>query len=183
MCTRRLIPARAGNIYKEKSCLLTRTAHPRSRGEHTRSRLATIGRDGSSPLARGTYMSSYTVFKGNRLIPARAGNIQSRIAWSLRPTTHPRSRGEHSAFFTIVARGFGSSPLARGTCPGRARRGSSWRLIPARAGNIGGTYLPRMAAAAHPRSRGEHCFSSAREMRPSGSSPLARGTSHQKSHA
>ena len=50
----RLIPARAGNMQGANAESVTRTAHPRSRGEHhTEDRSGKIGR-GSSPLARGT---------------------------------------------------------------------------------------------------------------------------------
>ena len=93
-----------------------------------------------------------------------------------RRAAHPRSRGEHTTGTPCIVAGGGSSPLARGTCPGRARRGSSWRLIPARAGNMSRASAARVFMAAHPRSRGEHRrhLSSAHGCR--GSSPLARGT-------
>ena len=50
------------------------------------------------------------------------------------------------------------------------------RLIPARAGNILEPNLKNVAAAAHPRSRGEHLRDLKREVLKGGSSPLARGT-------
>ena len=71
---------------------------------------------------------------------------------------------------------WGSSPLARGTrgcCrSGQHRRG----LIPARAGNTALLLLFLVVAGAHPRSRGEHIFPTARPSHVPGSSPLARGT-------
>ena len=50
----RLIPARAGNIGARPPFTSWRTAHPRSRGEHTRQISSRTPELGSSPLARGT---------------------------------------------------------------------------------------------------------------------------------
>ena len=50
----RLIPARAGNIGARPQFTSWRTAHPRSRGEHTRQISSRTPELGSSPLARGT---------------------------------------------------------------------------------------------------------------------------------
>ena len=133
---------------------------------------------GSSPLARGTYGAAQKPYALARLIPARAGNMSDRTPTRNRPQAHPRSRGEHHCPVSEWKARCGSSPLARGTCIRGCRRCRGSRLIPARAGNIGASYPTRGRRAAHPRSRGEHCFSSAREIKPSGSSPLARGTLH-----
>ena len=69
----------------------------------------------------------------------------------------------------------GSSPLARGKHGGDRKRRQGSRLIPARAGKTDLAVSGRLAAGAHPRSRGEnrlpgHCYTAL-----SGSSPLARG--------
>ena len=50
----RLIPARAGNIPITLMELSTKSAHPRSRGEHRSCASCRICWNGSSPLARGT---------------------------------------------------------------------------------------------------------------------------------
>ena len=70
----------------------------------------------------------------------------------------------------------GSSPLARGTLFFAAAVINRCRLIPARAGNMSSLDAAAVAAAAHPRSRGEHraALNDLEEM--GGSSPLARGT-------
>ena len=70
----------------------------------------------------------------------------------------------------------GSSPLARGTRSRRLVTGSSWRLIPARAGNTVFVPAGRNCNKAHPRSRGEHKEHDIKEHAHRGSSPLARGT-------
>ena len=70
----RLIPARAGNTSALQRCVLRRSAHPRSRGEHASGKLSQITSGGSSPLARGTHFSKIPSGWSWRLIPARAGN-------------------------------------------------------------------------------------------------------------
>ena len=113
---RRLIPARAGNICWRSHDGISRTAHPRSRGEHGFHHCHAKGAGGSSPLARGTSC-------------AVCQKQFSRLA-------HPRSRGEHCHNRRIGCLSCGSSPLARGTLSGRRVPAVLIRLIPARAGNI-----------------------------------------------
>ena len=155
-CVLRLIPARAGNMTwfsrRPKVC----PAHPRSRGEHSWVRAHDGERSGSSPLARGTCAAVTAHPAGERLIPARAGNICG-VQPGCRPRpAHPRSRGEHFCATGYQSSSSGSSPLARGTCYGHDASSRPGRLIPARAGNISCAFLPARLAAAHPRSRGEH---------------------------
>ena len=50
----RLIPARAGNMPRQRHCPGLEAAHPRSRGEHRYGLVGTDTNAGSSPLARGT---------------------------------------------------------------------------------------------------------------------------------
>ena len=121
-------------------------------------------------------MSSYTVFKGNRLIPARAGNTATRSTCFSASPAHPRSRGEHQPLHLPRPCSAGSSPLARGTRHGGRLPSPLRRLIPARAGNTGARPQTRFALAAHPRSRGEHLGGFLRLRGRQGSSPLARGT-------
>ena len=70
----RLIPARAGNTDSVVGGHGVCPAHPRSRGEHMPllPRLSLWA--GSSPLARGTHLSTAHATACLRLIPARAGN-------------------------------------------------------------------------------------------------------------
>ena len=89
---------------------------------------------------------------------------------------HPRSRGEHdqqdNAHYPLL----GSSPLARGTSDSVLHSRRTFRLIPARAGNIDEIPEHYRLQAAHPRSRGEHFTVEAVAAHFVGSSPLARGT-------
>ena len=153
------------------------SAHPRSRGEHERTRLDRRGCLGSSPLARGTCVESRSRCPGLRLIPARAGNMTRCYSRSSTWPAHPRSRGEHDGQTATSDVPGGSSPLARGTFRRLQPRRPRQRLIPARAGNISRPRRAPIAPAAHPRSRGEHQPCWWPPPIPSGSSPLARGTS------
>ena len=111
----RLIPARAGNIAAQNASKAGSPAHPRSRGEHVIGEATTTYEGGSSPLARGTLVSLRSRCLRGRLIPARAGNIDSYGDKVIKGAAHPRSRGEHLSFPAACGRRGGSSPLARGT--------------------------------------------------------------------
>ena len=161
-----LIPARAGNTSSQGFLANFSTAHPRSRGEHTRhSRRARLC-VGSSPLARGTRYYIATLKAGLRLIPARAGNTAKVHATRGEISAHPRSRGEHIMVDASVSQRRGSSPLARGTRARGRACGVPTRLIPARAGNTTSGTVAIAIATAHPRSRGEHTPRSTRGKMP-----------------
>ena len=173
----RLIPARAGNMGPRYAPKRAISAHPRSRGEHEGRTMSWCWCFGSSPLARGTSEYRRNAVDSSRLIPARAGNMRRGGLEPVRVPAHPRSRGEHEFRDVPALLGSGSSPLARGTSTPTRDSSSTSRLIPARAGNIPPSSLLPAPLAAHPRSRGEHLVCNACHYSPSGSSPLARGTS------
>ena len=132
-----LIPARAGNTGAGAVSDGGLGAHPRSRsrGEHSHKSLRLFASLGSSPLARGTLVTSARRALTHGLIPACAGNT-TIISPPLRHhKAHPRSSGEHSPLTTSKMVVVGSSPLARGTRTGRRPRLPRAGLIPARAGN------------------------------------------------
>ncbi len=132
----RLIPARAGNTFGVPESTFRGSAHPRSRGEHSVSRVSSNAGSGSSPLARGTQGRLLFLTLITRLIPARAGNTGDHWRQKGQHAAHPRSRGEHEV----------ETPV---------QMPETW-LIPARAGNTGQQQEQAGASAAHPRSRGEH---------------------------
>ena len=113
--SKRLIPARAGNTVRNCSGAAKSTAHPRSRGEHTKDAIDAIS--------------------SARLIPARAGNTDLSCHAHFMCPAHPRSRGEHFLAGVIATSSTGSSPLARGTRKVSDFLSLFFRLIPARAGN------------------------------------------------
>ena len=137
---------------------------------------------GSSPLARGTPPAFETSVFPCGLIPARAGNTQRRANLHRAHGAHPRSRGEHKTATPRSAASEGSSPLARGTLRRTSFPKKFFGLIPARAGNTPGAPNGWRTRRAHPRSRGEHSPGISGIMPHPGSSPLARGTHHQRCH-
>ena len=90
-----LIPARAGNTHSVSQVYKMTWAHPRSRGEHSRTFFPTYPTGGSSPLARGTLGFHSPRPSAGGLIPARAGNTMRVPAELAQAGAHPRSRGEH----------------------------------------------------------------------------------------
>ena len=121
----RLIPAHAGKTMTLRKRGCARTAHPRSRGENTRSISCLSSAKGSSPLTRGKRLGPVARETDGRLIPAHAGKTSSgnRVPYSF--PAHPRSRGENITYAMGVISGIGSSPLTRGklevrgACPSR----------------------------------------------------------------
>ena len=130
-----LIPARAGNTRAALMFECGSRAHPRSRGEHARSTVRVAGVAGSSPLARGTQVVGRRSTRRPGLIPARAGNTETRRPLMLGAGAHPRSRGEHELLDEHDNPVVGSSPLARGTQNVARQLEALEGLIPARAGN------------------------------------------------
>ena len=172
----RFIPAHAGNTTPRSSRGITRTVHPRSRGEHASAGSWPSREGGSSPLTRGTRLVVLPPRQRGRLIPAHAGNTCRAPAAATTSPVHPRSRGEHRGEGGAEGVYSGSSPLTRGTPRGRERPGLARRFIPAHAGNTGGRASCRCPGSVHPRSRGEHTYSWAASAMVGGSSPLTRGT-------
>ena len=67
---------------------------------------------------------------------------------------HPRSRGVDDSYGDVVAKGAGSSPLARGRLNGDFTGPIFGRIIPARAGSTTTSPTTRLPEGDHPRSRG-----------------------------
>ena len=150
--------------------------HPRLRGEHDLIAALTWHPPGSSPPARGTpEQQAQTVVK-LRFIPACAGNTSAPFLIVSGKPVHPRLRGEHRPTASNSQRPCGSSPPARGTPAGLARRTAVRRFIPACAGNTPTAARTIASWSVHPRLRGEHKRGVTRRMPSSGSSPPARGT-------
>ena len=131
---------------------------------------------GSSPHARGTHGLDFSTDRMSRFIPACAGNAAPAADPAWPPTVHPCMRGERLLMGSRALPSRGSSPHARGTPSTSAASRSSFRFIPAYAGNA---RRPADAIAdhpVHPRMRGERLSVAVRLNSSSGSSPHARGT-------
>ena len=89
--------------------------HPRIRGERSPPRTASMPHFGSSPHTRGTLALANAIRKGDRFIPAYAGNASLFQMTSRRSSVHPRIRGERIQKVDLEALGTGSSPHTRGT--------------------------------------------------------------------
>ena len=131
----RLIPTHAENIGTPQLRNGGRSAHPRSRGEHSVNDKTVIDWKGSSPLTRGTRFADVADDGQFGLIPVRAGNISSPSQPSRLAAAHPCSRGEHDSASHGIICTCGSSPFARGIYSAQYRHGRADRLIPAHAEN------------------------------------------------
>ena len=170
-----LIPARAGTTVLRSWQAEPLRAHPRSRGDHVPAVRFKLTGPGSSPLARGPPGQGFSLSSPCGLIPARAGTTLPHPKTYNSLWAHPRSRGDHLYCIGDALVYKGSSPLARGP-PVRVRPGQAGPgLIPARAGTTAKMVSISSACWAHPRSRGDHGFSSVSRRVMTGSSPLARG--------
>ena len=110
----RNIPARAGktrNLAKKSSAS---SEHPRSRGENEPIWELMQGQFGTSPLARGKHLVTYSVRASVGNIPARAGKTAGGWVGVVLSREHPRSRGENAVMSVEVTVEAGTSPLARG---------------------------------------------------------------------
>ncbi len=153
---RRFIPACAGNSTPARSPTPSPTVHPRVCGElflwrsylmvaagssprvrGTRQHhvIPTGVGPGSSPRVRGTLLLTGPPKRGDRFIPACAGNSRPRPARRRRRTVHPRVCGELIQAPQQPAEHAGSSPRVRGTRSDRPRAARDRRFIPACAGN------------------------------------------------
>ena len=110
----RLIPACAGTTPTRQLLLIHTWAHPRLRGDYTRTRIAIMPGIGSSPPARGLP------------IPLNFREY-GRMA-------HPRLRGDYQEMEKRKDLKTGSSPPARGLPKPCTFLDSTPRLIPACAG-------------------------------------------------
>ncbi len=131
----RFIPAGAGNTRTPCATIPANTVHPRWRGEHSGWTCFSSSSSGSSPLARGTPLRHPCRHPAGRFIPAGAGNTVDRQRLAAPLPVHPRWRGEHFRQPIAETKGFGSSPLARGTHIRPLLGQGLARFIPAGAGN------------------------------------------------
>ena len=152
----RFIPAGAGNTTPDIFATVVTPVYPRWRGEHLRYFYLVSRGTGLSPLARGTRIFYRRMSRGNRFIPAGAGNTSAAPANVSAVTVYPRWRGEHPRPSIISCASFGLSPLARGTHQEADESARHARFIPAGAGNTQFHMSRRAGSSVYPRWRGEH---------------------------
>ena len=93
VCTRGIIPARAGFTRPPPGAGGGRWDHPRSRGVYGLPKFGGGVLGGSSPLARGLLNDLGILITEERIIPARAGFTHTRKTLRESRRDHPRSRG------------------------------------------------------------------------------------------
>ena len=189
-------PTRTGFTRHGLPPPLLRRDHPRSRGVHRGGQGRGASCSGSSPLARGLLTRGRHGPRARGIIPARAGFLRQRPAWTdhepgiiparagfTAPTTqhpsssrdHPRSRGVYRVMRKARLCRHGSSPLARGLPLSAWTGPPPTRIIPARAGFTLATRTCPARCWDHPRSRGVYPAVRPSGLSERGSSPLARG--------
>ena len=131
---------------------------------------------GSSPRGRGTRGIRRLDPRGQRFIPARAGNALNSTSNNGPSPVHPRAGGERVHDVAPQPDLFGSSPRGRGTPSVLGDAHDLTRFIPARAGNASAFRNRSAAVTVHPRAGGERTSEEAAAMGPHGSSPRGRGT-------
>ena len=125
---------------------------------------------------RGTPTSRTYDSKGDRFIPAHAGNTPTRPPCRPPPSVHPRACGEHISTPEYLLISAGSSPRMRGTRTHPAHPADDRRFIPAHAGNTQNFGDRRSVLPVHPRACGEHSTKPRTSRTATGSSPRMRGT-------
>ena len=95
-----IIPASAGNTFRDFRIPKQRRDHPRIRGEHPAANSCTSPLQGSSPHPRGTLKKNFPVVVGAGIIPASAGNTALLPLPPAFSGDHPRIRGEHTFALT-----------------------------------------------------------------------------------
>ena len=125
---------------------------------------------------RGTHLGQPSFRIRSRIIPAHAGNSICSCASLFWMPDHPRACGELRMVGSTDEVATGSSPRMRGTLVVVDRDVSSYRIIPAHAGNSYDVGRSVGLLTDHPRACGElfQCFGVSELI--SGSSPRMRGT-------
>ena len=150
--------------------------HPRGCGEHSVQRPYHRVHRGSSPRMRGTLPIASRALESLGIIPADAGNTETR-AWPLPASKdHPRGCGEHSPPSGSSSISNGSSPRMRGTLTFTSANFASRGIIPADAGNTASSPPKMLPPWDHPRGCGEHLVGAITQQGVAGSSPRMRGT-------
>ena len=171
-----IIPAHAGNTGATARGAGRHRDHPRACGEHfligRRLRIA----PGSSPRMRGTLVVADLDSAIRGIIPAHAGNTQSRCGDFTCSWDHPRACGEHMVESVTIMRAPGSSPRMRGTPRHEAGVDLRAGIIPAHAGNTEYRHSLEYVHRDHPRACGEHGTQWKSSSFFRGSSPRMRGT-------
>ncbi|KFI61969.1 hypothetical protein BCUN_1810 [Bifidobacterium cuniculi] len=171
----RIIPAYAGQLALGRRRVGRRPDHPRIRGATPRIHNTSISVRGSSPHTRGNCGNQLSQARPRRIIPAYAGQLDTRSQPLTPNADHPRIRGATAWSRGGSAVSGGSSPHTRGNFGGGDGVGEHDRIIPAYAGQLWPPTSPNRTTSDHPRIRGATALASCDKRFASGSSPHTRG--------
>ena len=171
----RIIPAHAGQTVRCRRRCRWRSDHPRACGANGQIVDGVHCCSGSSPRMRGKPSARGMGSAHTRIIPAHAGQTQSRPHPRHPATDHPRACGANNHGRFQITHRTGSSPRMRGKRGFRHLRKDTVRIIPAHAGQTP-LVLPTVPLGTdHPRACGANPRCSASRNRYCGSSPRMRG--------
>ena len=170
-----LTPAFAGNTQRGDRVVPVLGAHPRVRGEYSRSKWGKLGSAGSPPRSRGILPHHHRRHRGRRLTPAFAGNTVGAAGVRVSSPAHPRVRGEYIEPHAEPGAAWGSPPRSRGIRGGGDGGGVRGGLTPAFAGNTRDSTCRAAIWPAHPRVRGEYRLGRLDLAANEGSPPRSRG--------
>ena len=172
---RRIIPAHAGQTESNQHAHDAVTDHPRACGANPGLEGPRAWYYGSSPRMRGKRAETVTVRGVSRIIPAHAGQTQSRQSQRPEHADHPRACGANRNTRIPTASAAGSSPRMRGKLGDPGGGVAGVRIIPAHAGQTSPATRPAGRAPDHPRACGANTLRRWVMPSRSGSSPRMRG--------
>mgnify|MGYP007031652065 FL=1 len=173
--TLRITPACAGRSCSARRYSGAASDHPRMRGEEGSRASVIVPKRGSPPHARGGVVRRSDLLPRERITPACAGKSRLSRGPRIRPTDHPRMRGEERIAVSIWSDDDGSPPHARGRADPDSLRQKEGRITPACAGKRPTASGSTATCADHPRMRGEEIASYVCPRCRRGSPPHARG--------
>ena len=150
----RIIPAHAGQTGASSTTFPHRPDHPRACGANVALVVCCHSMSGSSPRMRGKLDDLRDMLSRLRIIPAHAGQTDTRVETVHIPADHPRACGANCCAAYSRCHIAGSSPRMRGKRRHSTLFHESIRIIPAHAGQ---THLPCRAYSLcpdHPRACG-----------------------------
>ena len=171
----RIIPAHAGQTNSRAARPARPADHPRACGANTSSIPVRNCRRGSSPRMRGKRPERRVPRRGQRIIPAHAGQTSRTSSAAHSSADHPRACGANMLHTSLSVKRFGSSPRMRGKQGHEEGRRLRQRIIPAHAGQTPPYTRPCAWCMDHPRACGANKGSPAACTGTTGSSPRMRG--------
>ena len=178
----RIIPARAGQTLWLRPATWLFPDHPRACGANVDGFPSKDANAGSSPRVRGKRPRRGILGRGQRIIPARAGQTPGPDENIKQLPDHPRACGANPPMMLRSCVGHGSSPRVRGKLRLQHSPKIRLRIIPARAGQTWVPMLPASDNPDHPRACGANFSQDAAGWARAGSSPRVRGKLPQQIH-